>query len=418
METCVLIPSEFSLVLTTSPTPTGQFREMGVRVWTNERIPRGTKFYPFQGTIRLDKLEIYSYLDDGDARNRFGCYDEIQVVDKHRVRHCNWVRFLRFSFSHSHEVNLVGSKIKGEPVFETTKSIPPHSELVAYFAIDDRNNSDLLLANAERLANCTYREAMGMLIEHSPLDLSMSLLSSRILITPPSDADDRISPTSDISPIMSCITSFSPVPRRNRERTLLPCEEKPHKCTMCSKSFPTPGDLKSHMYVHSGSWPFKCHICNRGFSKQTNLKNHLFLHTGDKPHVCELCNKRFALACNLRAHMKTHDDDPQEDCIKCNRSFLSSSNVLIHGYCSSCYMNNQGGSENEDPLLKVEAESACSSSQRVRDNWSPDSPLEEDEEDDEEEVDDEDEECPSSPGVLTPSPENFQGSLNKTTIMT
>ncbi len=49
---------------------------------------------------------------------------------------------------------------------------------------------------------------------------------------------------------------------------------------MCSKSFPTPGDLKSHTYVHTGTWPFKCHICHRGFSKQTNLKNHLLLHSG------------------------------------------------------------------------------------------------------------------------------------------
>jgi uncharacterized Zn-finger protein len=57
-------------------------------------------------------------------------------------------------------------------------------------------------------------------------------------------------------------------------------QEKPHKCDVCGKSFPTPGDLKSHGYVHSGSWPYRCSVCRRGFSKQTNLKNHLFLHTG------------------------------------------------------------------------------------------------------------------------------------------
>ena len=47
---------------------------------------------------------------------------------------------------------------------------------------------------------------------------------------------------------------------------------------LCSKSFPTPGDLKSHMYVHTGSWPFKCEICERGFSKATNLRNHMTQH--------------------------------------------------------------------------------------------------------------------------------------------
>lgn len=68
METCVLIPSEFSLVLTTSTDRNAnKFYEMGVRVWSNQFITKGYRFYPFQGTIRLDKLEVYSYLDEKDV---------------------------------------------------------------------------------------------------------------------------------------------------------------------------------------------------------------------------------------------------------------------------------------------------------------------------------------------------------------
>lgn len=101
---------------------------------------------------------------------------------------------------------------------------------------------------------------------------------------------------------------------------------KPHKCTLCPKSFPTPGDLRSHMYIHNGSWPFRCSVCYRGFSKQTNLKNHITLHsgarrnckiiciylytllifTGSRPHMCSICSKTFALQCNLKAHIKLH----------------------------------------------------------------------------------------------------------------
>ena len=81
METCVLIPPEFSLVLRprdnglTSPIRNGfkknkdksTLYEMGVCVWSNQNIPKGTCFLPFQGTIRLDRLEVYSLLDDNDV---------------------------------------------------------------------------------------------------------------------------------------------------------------------------------------------------------------------------------------------------------------------------------------------------------------------------------------------------------------
>jgi hypothetical protein len=65
METQVLIPQEFSLVLTA---PGGKkSREQVASVFSTTRIPQGTVLYPFQGTVRTDKLEIYSYLEEHDV---------------------------------------------------------------------------------------------------------------------------------------------------------------------------------------------------------------------------------------------------------------------------------------------------------------------------------------------------------------
>ena len=86
-------------------------------------------------------------------------------------------------------------------------------------------------------------------------------------------------------------------------------QEKPHKCGVCSKSFPTPGDLRSHMYVHNGRWPHRCSVCDRGFSKATNLRNHMLMHSGEKPNQCPRCGKKFALAANPKTHLKTHESE-------------------------------------------------------------------------------------------------------------
>lgn len=65
METQVLIPQEFSLVLTA---PGGKkSREQVASVFSTVRVQQNTVFYPFQGTVRTDKLEIHSYLDEHDV---------------------------------------------------------------------------------------------------------------------------------------------------------------------------------------------------------------------------------------------------------------------------------------------------------------------------------------------------------------
>ncbi|KAF7274542.1 hypothetical protein GWI33_012812 [Rhynchophorus ferrugineus] len=65
METCVLIPQEFSLCL--RPQDKAANGDPEVSVWSNSSIAQGSLCYPFQGTIRIDKLDVYGTLDDEDV---------------------------------------------------------------------------------------------------------------------------------------------------------------------------------------------------------------------------------------------------------------------------------------------------------------------------------------------------------------
>lgn len=68
METLVLIPQDLSLALR----PGGaRGREASVSVWTSAELPRGSLLYPFQGTIRIDKLHVYTYIPDHDVSTFF-----------------------------------------------------------------------------------------------------------------------------------------------------------------------------------------------------------------------------------------------------------------------------------------------------------------------------------------------------------
>lgn len=94
------------------------------------------------------------------VRYRFGLYDEISYTNGRKVRHCNWVRFLKVSETYGPQVNLVCTKIKGEPVYEVVKPIQPHQELIVYY-LPERPEELFFV----RMRTTLYRQTMDSILE-------------------------------------------------------------------------------------------------------------------------------------------------------------------------------------------------------------------------------------------------------------
>ena len=108
--------------------------------------------------------------------------------------------------------------------------------------------------------------------------------------------------------------------------------ERNYKCTWpnCNWTFVLSGELKSHMYTHTGEKKYLCDTCGFGAPTRARLRRHVKSHEKSRDFKCDYCPYKANCKVHLKRHMRIHSNSRPFACPYCDYTCNTHENMRKH----------------------------------------------------------------------------------------
>lgn len=108
--------------------------------------------------------------------------------------------------------------------------------------------------------------------------------------------------------------------------------DRNYKCTWpgCHWTFVLSGELKSHMFTHTGEKKYLCDMCGFGAPTKTRLRRHVKTHDKARNFTCDYCPYKATCKTHLKRHMRIHINARPFACPYCNYTCNTHENIRKH----------------------------------------------------------------------------------------